>query len=303
MADPISTALATGGLLEIEKTLIDRGFFGFRDAWIVTKFRWHIYTQFKIKTDNTNKIVGDFLDLKERLTEAISYADYKRMQFLLYVMLSRCDKISKMQSLSLSLSIEESIVNFSKDPNIIENCLFVINLWIEKYYSDWEMVYHPQYFPNGDGYFPTHEPQIAFTDPSFTAASYCLGFFYRICVECAELSQGSIIRVGNFLLMLVAGENRSIQKCPMFNRIFLSVMLQIAAKANSQNIEPIHEKIVTYLKQNRNEILDSVFDVAEGKEPNPFSQMGNITIFLATRDEIQSIRREIYSDTDVSYFY
>jgi hypothetical protein len=301
MAEPLTT-LAIGGLLEMEKTLIDRGFFDFRDAWIITKFRWHTYTQFKMKTDNTKKIVGDFLDLKVRLTEAIGESDYKRMQFLLYVMLSRCDKITKMQSLSLSLSIEESIVNFSKDPNIIENNLFIIDLWIEKYYSDWEKVYHPQYFPNGDGFFPNHEPQIAFTDPSFTAASYCLGFLYRICVECAELSQGSIIRVGNFLLMLVAGENRSIQKCPMFNRIFLSLMLQVAAKAKSQNIEPIHEKIVTYLKQNRDEILNSVFEIADGKVPNPFSQMGNISIFLATGDEIQFVKREIYSDTDVSYF-
>jgi hypothetical protein len=302
MVEPISTTLATGGLLEIEKTLIDKGFFDFRDAWLITKFRWHVYIQSNLKRDNTKKIVDDFLDFKARLTEAISDADYKRMQFLLYVMLSRCDKITKMQSLSLSLSMEESIVNFSKDPNIIENSLFVINLWIEKYYSDWDKVYHPQFFPNGDGFFPTHEPQIAFTDPSFMAASYCLGFFYRICIECAELSQGSIIRVGNFLLMLVAGENRCIQNCPMFNRIFLSIMLQIAAKAKSQNIEPIHEKIVSYLKQNRNEILESVFDVAEGKVPNPFSQMGNISIFLATKDEIQYIKREIYSDTEVSYF-
>lgn len=302
MAEPISTALATSGLLEIEKTLIDKGFFDFKDAWIIFKFNRHIEKQFKNKQDNTKKIVDDILDLKARITEAISEGDYKRMQFLLFVMLSKCDKISKMQSLSLSLSIEESIVNFSKDPNIIENNLFVINLWIEKYYSDWEKKYQPNFYPDGNGFFIGSTPQTAFSDPSFVAASYCLGFFYRICVECAELSQGNLVRVGNFLLMLVAGETRSVQKCPMFNRIFLSLMLQVAAKAKSQNIEPIHEKIVLYLKQTDNEILNYIVDVAGGRAPNPFAQMGNITIFLATGDEIQSIKREICPSTDVSYF-
>ena len=77
--------------------------------------------------------------------------------------------------------------------------------------------------------------------------------------------------------------------------MFLIVIIQIAAKTRNMNLHPTMEKMIEVINFANQEVIKDAFQWAQNKKDNNFAQMGNMTLFLATKDEIHSFEEYYFN--------
>ena len=286
--DPV-TASAIGSFTTLSFQLGKKSVSGFLtsiyDSWIIWKFRRHVKNQ---ETDNV--IYEDIYSIKSRLIDAILNHDFSRMKFLLYGLLDESGNLSTLSQLGMSITIEEVIENFSNQPFVIEDGLFTIEASFNSFLEKWNKKFHPITFGN-DFLVPstsrTNNEKI-FLDYTFQGAAVSVNIFYYTCLMVGGKSIENLIRIANHLHFAAAAYKSFIFSNPYYNRIFLIVIIQIAAKAHKLNLDPTREKMIEILKFANQVFVKDAFQWALDKKGYPFIQMGNMTLFLATKDEIET---------------
>jgi hypothetical protein len=304
--DPFSLLFET--TIGLELKLISQ--LKLKDFWLIHKFEKHI-------TDGRSPelILDDISDIKSRIILAINNSDEKEKDAWIGLLLSKLDVIKEYERFGLCFVLEEIMINYSKSPNFIESDIFKIYAWFCKYYKDWEIKYPQEYLGNEfvvfkdminfkitvNGCLEIYDDDTylkgKFCDPSFLSAWACAQMLYRCSLNMAELSQENLIRVGNHLSHFSAGMPVSaFRKNVIFDVIYLEILIQIAAKAKTLQIEPMHSKLKNIVIQTNYGRINVAFKSLEGVYKNNIAKLGNIEVFLATPAEIQKFKEEIIGE-------
>jgi hypothetical protein len=310
--DPLSLCLET--TIGLELKLVSK--LKFKDVWLIHKFEKHIKNNQSSNFLLNEHLLDDITDIRSRIIMAINNSDEKEKNAWIGLLLSKMDQIGLIERFGLCYTLEELIINYSKHPNFVENDIFMIYAWFCKYYNAWETKYPQEYPENEFLVFKEmadieysikncrlfdNEPNLKrkFHDPSFLAAWNCAQMLYRCSLNIAELSRENLIRVGNHLSHFSAGERVStfsFRKNVIFDMIYLEIIIQIAAKAKSMQIEPMHSKLKIIILQTNPERLNEAFKTLDGTCENKVAKLGKIDVFLATPTEIQNFKNEIMSE-------
>jgi hypothetical protein len=94
---------------------------------------------------------------------------------------------------------------------------------------------------------------------------------------------------------MAAGNDSPFYSNPYFSRIFLTIVIQIAAKANKLEIEPTKEKMIQLLRFANKNFVNDAFKILENGGDDKYSGMGNMKEFLATPNEIQKFKQIYYT--------
>jgi hypothetical protein len=193
--------------------------------------------------------------------------------------------------------IEDIIENYSNQPFVIEDSLFIIETSFCTFLTEWEQKYHPQI--NGNDFFipnPSKKNEAEFfLDHTFQGTSNSAHILYDICLKLGCKSNENLIRVANHLHFRAAADNSFLYSNPFYSRMFLIVTIQIAAKARNLNLHPTMEKMIEVINFANQEVIKDAFQWAQNKKDNNFAQMGNMTLFLATKDEIHSFEEYYFN--------
>jgi hypothetical protein len=293
--DPV-TANAIGSVstlsFQIGKKNVSGLLSSLHDSYILWKYRRHI-----TNCEQDRVIFDDIYVIKFYLTEAILNHNLSRMRFFIFGLLNESGKLSRINQLGISLSIEDVVENYSSQPFVIEESLLTIESSFRSLLSEWEQKYHPQYFGN-DFLIPqssANSKDEIFLDPTFQGSSVTAHIFYDVCIKSGSRSKENLIRVANHLHFNAAAENSFIYANPFYSRMFLIVIIQIAAKARNMNLHPTIEKMIEVINFANQEVIKDAFQWAQNKKDNNFAQMGNMTLFLATKDEIHSFEEYYFN--------
>jgi hypothetical protein len=263
-----------------------------KDDWIIWRYRCHTS-----KGSPDGVIYKDIQNFQKSLKDSIKNEDISRVCRLFYKLLDECNKLSPISEIGVSLTIEDLIVGHSDVPHLVEDGLFALLIEYESFVHIWEEKYPSRLSSDGSGLeIPSYVSEKDFlTDNNFQSACLCLRVYYRTCLKIGELSIKDLIKVGNhFHLIASSGKDSPLYLNPHFSRIFLSIVIQIAAKAQQMEIEPTREKMVQILKYSIPILVVESFSVLENKE-NHYSTMGPMHLILATPKEIQNLIHQYYS--------
>jgi hypothetical protein len=272
--------------LRLSIPLLSKIYYYLSDGLDILKYKRHLKKGLSDKI-----IVDDILNLKDKLLIAAQNSDYKRIEFILFNILSESEKLSGVSYIAVSKCIEEVSVHFSKAPYMIETVLFIAQISFNGFFRDWYAIYNPDSLRLLD----KMAIEESFNDSKYHGSFVCLMIFYHLCLKISEMSVENLIRVGNYLYDISDADSPLIRRVEVFDVVYLSLVILIAAKAKALDIEPIGTKLTNIIQSGDKHRVKEAFKVATDdtdEYKNKFTISGNNKIILATPYEVASYLKQ-----------